>query len=160
MSTTYNVQIKPVQESRERVFEIILECLGPDSRREAERLVQEGGTVIGDLNREAAENINRQLEEAGAEARAVSTGETGDDSRADALKGRVRSMESGVPVAGATVIIQPATSEVDATFGEATTNEDGTFTMDRFGILVREYFPENPLEMQDTVKRQGQEEAT
>ena len=98
--------------------------------------------MVGDLNREAAEHIKRRLEEAGAEAQVVSTGETVNDSRADALKSRVRSMESGVPVAGATVIIQPATSEVDATLGETTTNEDGIFTMDRFGSLVREYFSE------------------
>ena len=114
--------------------------------------------MVGDLNREAAEHIKRRLEEAGAEAQVVSTSETEDDNQPNALNGRVRGIESGVPVAGATVVIQPAISEVDATFGEATTNEDGTFTMDRFGILVREYFPENPLEMQDTVKRQGQEE--
>jgi hypothetical protein len=60
MPATYKIQIKPVQEeNRDSVFEIILEYFGPSSQSEAERLVQEGGTVIGDLNREAAENIKR-----------------------------------------------------------------------------------------------------
>ena len=160
MPTTCKVHIEPGQENREHVLEIILKYLGPNSRRESERLVKEGGKVMDDLNREAAENIKRHLEEAGAEAWVVSTGKTEDDSRPHALNGRVRGIESEEPVAGATVVIQPPTPEVDATLGEATTNEDGTFRMDRFGILVREYFPENPLEMQVTVKRQGQEEAT
>ena len=157
MPATYKVQIKPVEENFERVINIVLEYLDPDSQSEAERLVAKGGTVIDNLNREAAEAIKTQLEEAGAEARVVSTDETEDDSQPDALNGRVRRIESREPVAEAKVVIQPATSEVDVTFGEATTSEDGTYTIERFGVMVREYFPERNPDLRITVMRDGQE---
>lgn len=156
MPATYKVQIDPVRENVEWVFDIIVEFLGPDSRSEAERLVEEGGTVTGGLNRQAAEDIQAQLEEAGAEARIVPEEETR-GALPDTLKGRLRGIDSGQPVEGAEVTIRPAASDVDETFGTATTGEDGTFTMDRFGALVREFFLEARPELQVIVERDGME---
>lgn len=157
MSVTFKVQVEPVDDNSERVVEILMEYLGPDSQSEAERLVEEGGVVLGDLNREAAEQMKTQLERAGAVAEIVPEEETFDEESPDALEGRVRGIESGRPVEGAEVTIRPADPSVDETFGSATTAADGTFTMSRFGAFVREFFPETRPDLQVTVIREGQE---
>ena len=160
MPDRLKVQIEPVEENVQRVLEVVMEYLGPDSRSEAEQLVEEGGIVLGDLNREAAELVKSQLERAGAVAEIVPEEETSDEELPAALEGRVRGIESGRPVEGAKVTIRPADPGVDETFGSATTREDGTFTLPRFGVFVREFFPESRPDLQVTVVREGQEVET
>jgi 5-hydroxyisourate hydrolase-like protein (transthyretin family) len=156
MPTKYKVQIEPIEEHSERVIEVVTEYLGPGSRPEAVELVDDGGTVIDDLNRDAAAEVKSQLDEAGADARLVSESVSSGE-LPDVLTGRVRTEESGRPVEGVTVTVRPSETGVDEQLGSATTDSDGIFSIDRFGARVQELFPDARPELRATLVRDGRE---
>jgi hypothetical protein len=128
MPDTYKVQIKPVEENHERVIEIITEYRGSNGQQAAEQLAEEGGTVLGDLNREAAEEVHAQLEEAGADARIVPDEETSEDEETPPfiVFGKI-THSSGEPAAGVTVRAFDRDLRSQQLLGEATANDDGVY---------------------------------
>lgn len=137
MSTIYQVKIKPVQENREDIIDTLSEYIGPNLRAEAERLTEEGGTVISELNRQAADNIKKQLEKVGAAACIVAKEETGDELPKEhqeremwlryELTGRLLDEETDEPLNGYLVRAMDEDPEPDRDLGRSVTDKDGRF---------------------------------
>lgn len=156
MPSSYKVLIRPVEENRDEVTTVLMRYLPPGSEDQVNALIEEGGEVITDLNEAAARQVQEQLAEAGAEARVVMADDTG-DSLPDVLPGRVRDPENNRLVEGAEVTVQSAGRGRTVTFGSATSNADGEFTLPEFGARVREFFPEERPELDVTVVIDGRE---
>ena len=146
------VRIQPVTGNPRPVVRVITRLLGPDSKERARALAEQGGVVLRGLNQQAARTVASQLKEAGAE---VSV-ERHEDRPDGALDVRVRDAKTGQPLSGVRVTLS-AEAEPEPPLATAVTDREGRASMESFGDVVAERFPNDRPSLRARVDREGEE---
>ncbi len=143
------VRIEAVADETGPVIEKIMRFLGPESRDRVEQLVESGGVIIRNLNKQAAKHTASILEAAGAKATVEKMG--GETEPAFTVK--VLDRQTNDPVSNAEVEVTGNGESIT----EGITDGQGTVEFLDFEGLVKEIFPNERPEIEVTVQRKGSE---